>query len=583
MAGDEHADAATRDRILAARSVRGIPHTRRLTASEETTVPGALEARVREAPDRPFLIWRGEDPADRYTWTYGEFLDRVERIALYLHHVLGLRRGERISTAASNHPATVLSSFAAWRLGLTVVPINVSEEDARIRYIVENAEARAVLVRPDLCARIRAALEGLPAVRHLAALDLDRNLGPTGAAPPGYHLLSGASAGRSAGGLSALPLPGPDGEALIVYTSGTTGPPKGVSLDQYALTVDAWSIARWHRLGAASRLMCVLPIHHVNGTIVTLITPVLSGGSVVLNPRFRTPDFWPAVGEHGVEVVSVVPTLLQFLLEAEGEASRLPPEGFRYPICGAGPLTVELAARFEDRFRRPVLHGYGLSETTCYSSFLPVDLESSEHARWMRDHGFPSIGSPVEANEMAIQDSAGNPLPPGERGEIVIRGHNVMRHYHRRPEANSETFAHRWFRSGDEGFFEPGPDGRPFFFITGRLKELIIRGGVKVAPLEVDEVLMSAPGVRAGLAVGFENRYYGEEVGAYVWPDDTPEGRALTPEKVAAWCRARLPFHKAPKAVVFGSEIPVTSTGKYQRGKLKHLFARWANEQFRER
>ncbi|MBA2565789.1 MAG: AMP-binding protein, partial [Gemmatimonadetes bacterium] len=248
--------------------------------------------------------------------------------------------------------------------------------------------------------------------------------------------------------------------------------------------------------------------------------------------------------------------------------------GFRHVICGAGPLTVELAQRFEERFRIPVVHGYGLSETTCYSSFLPVDLSRAEHEAWMRDHGFPSIGVAIPPNEMDVHDPGGRPLPDGTRGEIVIRGHNVMRGYLGRPEVNAETFAHGWFRSGDEGFRREG-----FYFLTGRIKELIIRGGVNLSPLEIDEVLNRLPGVAAGLAVGFENQWYGEEVGAFV---KLQPGTSLTEEQVLRACATALPFAKRPKAVVFGDTIPVTSTGKYQRGRLLHLFERWRAVQFHE-
>jgi long-chain acyl-CoA synthetase len=175
-------------------------------------------------------------------------------------------------------------------------------------------------------------------------------------------------------------------------------------------------------------------------------------------------------------------------------------------------------------------------------------------------------------------DPEGNLLPAGERGEIVIRGHNVMKHYFQRPDANQSAFQYGWFHSGDEGFFQADAGGRPYFFITGRLKELINRGGVKFSPFEIEEVLLQVPGVRVGLAVAFDNTYYGEEVGAYVVPE---EGAQLTEETVLAHCRACMPSAKSPKVVVFGTEVPVTTTGKYQRLRLKELFRQWENVQFR--
>jgi len=179
---------------------------------------------------------------------------------------------------------------------------------------------------------------------------------------------------------------------------------------------------------------------------------------------------------------------------------------------------------------------------------------------------------------MSIHDSEGRPLGEDQRGEIVIRGHNVMKYYFKRPEANADTFKYGWFRSGDEGFYRMGPDGRPYFFITGRIKELIIRGGVNYSPFDIDEVLNAIPGVKAAMAVGFENDFYGEEVGAYV---QLEPGANLTEEDILRACRKVLPFAKSPKVVVFGDTFPVTSTGKYQRNKLKPLFEQWKSTQFR--
>ncbi|MDL1886167.1 long-chain fatty acid--CoA ligase, partial [Anaerolineae bacterium CFX8] len=359
------------------------------------------------------------------------------------------------------------------------------------------------------------------------------------------------------------------------------------------LLVDAQGIAQWQGFTGNQRMMCVLPIHHVNGIVVTLVTPALVGGSVVLNRQFSSAHFWERICKERVQIVSVVPTLLQFCLEyADQMQARGAPiwgEGlrqqdlsaFRHIICGAGTLAMALVKAFEERFGVRVLHGYGLSETTCYSCFLPIDLSWEEHKHWLLDFGYPSIGCPIEPNEMAIfsADGSGQPLGPGERGEICIRGHNVMKYYDQRPDANAETFRFGWFRSGDEGFYEVDARGRQFFFITGRIKELINRGGVKFSPFDIEEVLLEIPGVKVGLAIAFRNDYYGEEVGAYVVPE---EGAALDAEAILDHCRRRLTFEKAPKVVVFGTDIPVTSTGKYQRLRLQERFAAWEHTQFKK-
>jgi long-chain acyl-CoA synthetase len=202
------------------------------------------------------------------------------------------------------------------------------------------------------------------------------------------------------------------------------------------------------------------------------LDPALRGGAVVVNERFHSQKFFERVSAERVSIASVVPTLLQFLLHARlsMEAYKLAP--FRHFICGGGPLTVELASKVEQTFKMPIIHGYGLSETTCYCSSLPLDISSPERKNWLTKHGFPSIGVPLPANEMEIHDASGNSLEEGERGEIVIRGHTVMKGYLGDPEANAESFAHGWFRSGDEGFFRYDDQGRKFFFITGRIKEI---------------------------------------------------------------------------------------------------------------
>src|SRR5690606_26037460 len=230
----------------------------------------------------------------------------------------------------------------------------------------------------------------------------------------------------------------------------------------------------------------------------------------------HTDKFFKRLADEGVKVVSVVPTLLQFLLHSEEDSSKHDLNKFSHIICGAGPLTCEIARNFEQRFGLRIVHGYGLSETTCYSCFIPMDLPDEEHSRWQNDFGFPAIGIPIHCNDMAIHDENGNHLEEEQKGEIVIRGHNVMKYYFDNDEVNRKTFEFGWFRSGDEGFFKYDEDQRPYFFITGRLKELIIRGGVNLSPLEIDEVLSSLEMVSAGIAVGFDNDWYGEEVGALV-------------------------------------------------------------------
>ncbi len=569
--------SSTSANILLARTVGSIPPTHYQVAFKN--IGELLRKQAETDGDKTWLIFYPDEPAEagRRTCTYREFYELVCKTAnsLLSHKIT---RGDRIATVAFNHSDTVVQYFAAWLIGAVVVPINVGEDDKRIGYILQNSGAKLAFVRDEFVDRIARISNEQPSLLSIVRVGGGRGAGEMRSGGEKY-LDFHTNIEHQTSNIDAHDSPSLEDDALIVYTSGTTGHPKGVVLTQYNLLIDAKAIAEWHKLTPDQRMMCVLPIHHVNGTVVTLMTPMYYGGSVVLNQKFHSDKFFERIAAEQVNVVSVVPTLLQFLLHEALDMSRYDISHFRHIICGAGPLTVELAANFENQFKIPIIHGYGLSETTCYSCFLPLDLTPEEHQSWMRDYGFPSIGVAIPPNEMTIHDDQGNKLAEGARGEIVIRGHNVMKEYYANPEANETTFAFGWFRSGDEGFFKTDQKGRKFFFITGRIKELIIRGGMNISPFEIDEVLMNMPGVKAGLAVGFENDWYGEEIGAYVQRRD---GSAISEADVIGYCRKIFPFQKSPKVVIFGNDIPVTSTGKYQRSKLKPLFAEWKSVQFKE-
>jgi long-chain acyl-CoA synthetase len=596
-------DEVTLQKLYEAHIVNGVPpeHYR----IPYSNIRHLLSLQAKTSPKKVFLIYYDAD-GKREELTYTEFNARVHQTANFLYDDLGVRRGDRVATIGHNHSDTVIIYFACWVIGAAVAPQNVAEDDQRIAYILRNSEAVTSLVREEYLERaariIHGTDEGLgaPNIRQIVQVggqpregylhfhEMVKNLPTTFLADD-----SGAKAGDVTLKAPNELTPTLEDEALLVYTSGTTGAPKGVVLTQYNLLIDAQGISQWQGITGNQRTMCVLPIHHVNGIVVTLITPLFAGASTVLNRAFSSSHFWERIVKEGVNIVSVVPTLLQFCLDyaAEqekagntifgGNINRRDLTHFRHLICGAGTLAMSLAQAFEDKFGFPILHGYGLSETTCYSCFLPIDLSWEEHQKWMLDYGYPSIGCPIEPNEMAIFDAAGNGqmLSPGERGEICIRGHNIMKYYFKRPDANVETFKFAWFRSGDEGFYETDARGRKFFFITGRIKELINRGGVKFSPFDIEEVLLSIPGVKVGLAIAFKNDYYGEEVGAYVVLD---EGAQLTAEEILAKCREKMTFEKSPKVVVFGTEIPVTTTGKYQRLRLQDRFSEWEHTQFRK-
>jgi acyl-CoA synthetase (AMP-forming)/AMP-acid ligase II len=543
-----------------------------------------LQYRQHLQPDEEFIVFY-TDSGEKTRFTYREFTEIAFRTANLLREN-GIGVEDRIATVSHNHINTVIQYFAAWALGATVVPINVNEESERIKYILKSSGSKLAFVNSPYLEKILEIQKNLPELKKIFVY------GDTDVTKENVLSLEESLQNQSSE-FEPDDSVNPETESLIVYTSGTTGLPKGVVLTQYNLLADADGISKWHNLQKGETMMCVLPIHHVNGTVVTHITPMYCGGRVILNQKFHTHTFFERLAKEKVQVVSVVPTLLQFLCHdyeqgADKDFFHVYEEQlgayFRHIICGAGPLTCELASKFENMFGLEIMHGYGLSETTCYSCFLPIDLSAEEHSMWLNEFGFPSIGVEIEPNEMDIHSTSGESVPEGERGEIVIRGHNVMKYYDQNLQANEKTFEFGWFRSGDEGFFKKDSKGRKYFFITGRIKELIIRGGVNIAPLEIDEVLMSLPEVQAGIAVGFENDWYGEEVGALVLLK-TEAGKEKSEDEIKQsiinQCRQKLPAYKSPKVVIFSDTIPVTSTGKYQRNKVKHLFAEFKKIQFK--
>lgn len=586
---DGSVTAETQNKISQARNLSNRPFTDKMIPYKNFAQ--LFREQAEKNPNKTYLIYR--DGSERKELSYKDIYNEARKIAAYLYHEMGIRPGDRVSTLAYNHDRTVVIYYAIWMIGAVLVPINVADKDENIVFVQENSEVKAVFVMPDLLERYKGFRDKVSTAKHFISMgksafaaensssyksqeELIKNYDKQIDA---YQDLDQLMANYDApSDFDFESLADHDTEALIVYTSGTTGAPKGVVLEQYNVLCDAFAGGNDYGFGADDRAIIILPIHHVNGLIVTLVTPWMFGSSAILNRRFSSSTYWKVAEEEEASCGSVVPTILAFLCEAGADnffRDKLKKDFFL--LCGAGPLTVDLVMRFQRQFDMRVVHGYGLSETTAFNSFLSIKMSREENDKWLSEYGYPSIGSPISCNEMAIHDENGNEVSEGERGEIVIRGHNVMKYYFKRPEVNEITFANNWFRSGDEGFYLLDKDAQKQFFITGRIKELIIRGGVNYSTFEIDEVLNEIQGVKAAMAVGFENDAYGEEVGAYVVLE---EQASLQEQDILDYCKSKLPFGKSPKVIVFGKDFPVTATGKYKRNELKPLFKEFKTVQF---
>lgn len=530
-----------------------------------------LAANARETPTAPALLYVDDDRQQQRDYTWASLYDRVAETAGFLKQE-GVQHGDRIAFLIGNLDYTLILYLAAFSLGASVAPINATEDEGRKNFIAKNSGASLLFVREDYEEEGRQLAQN----NDLRLIIVTNSPTESDTDADGTRYYPALLRSELRNEPSTASFEAKNTEALLIYTSGTTGAPKGVRVDQHNIMANAAGMATHHGWDASLRMMCVLPVHHVNGIVVTLSTPLYVGGSLVLTNRFNSRTFWGHIHDHRVRVVSVVPTLLEFLTSAhersDGERAfdRTPPVALETIVCGAGPLLVETALSFERAFGIRITHGYGLSETSCYNCHMPVDLDTQTRQQWYERHGFPSIGTPLPYQEMAVLGADGKPLPPLQRGELAVRGECVSLGYDQRPDANAESFQHGWFRSGDEGFYDLDADGRPFFFITGRLKELIIRGGVNYSPLEIDEVLNLYPGVASALCLPFANRFYGEEIAAYVVPED---GVDLDADAILAFCRERLEFSKSPKVVLFGHDVPYTSTGKPRRIELARQLA----------
>ena len=309
-------------------------------------------------------------------------------------------------------------------------------------------------------------------------------------------------------------------------------------------------------LGAGDRVGMLLPLFHANAQVVTTLIPMMIGCEIVMWERFSASRFWDTVAELEPASLSAVPTILAAVLHAPGAPDG--PTSLRYIMCGAAPLSVELLDTFQQRFGIRILEGYGLTETACIASINP----------FYGDRKAGSIGLPIRGQKMKIAGPDGGEAAPGDYGEIVIKGPNVMLGYLNRPEASAETIHDGWLHTGDVGYVDE--DG--YFYIVDRSKDMIIRGGENIYPREIEEVLYAFEGVAECAVVGIPDEVRGEEVLALVAPKP---GTTLDLDELAAHAAERLAKYKLPRRFEIRGELPKTPTGKISKGPLRDEFGSW--------
>ncbi len=369
----------------------------------------------------------------------------------------------------------------------------------------------------------------------------------------------------------------PDETGLIIFSSGTTGPPKGIQLSQYNLLVNCKATAETLRITSDDTLFCVLPSYHVNGLCFTVLTSFYRSSSLLVREKFHISSYWSDIEDYDVTIGSLVPTLLRYLINQynQQESFRTPPS-LRYIVSAAAPLDPELVRKFTNRFEVQVLQGYGLTEGVNFSTLLPPNLDEESYDNWMIDRSHSTVGTPIPGNELDVVDSNGQSLPPGLEGEIVLKGHNVMKGYHDDPEGTLKSLEEGVLHTGDQGFYEEDQSDRQLYFVTGREKAMINRGGDKINPVYVDRLIENIDGVHQAVTIGFPNQWYGEEVGAVV---KLRQEESLSEEQIQNKLRSQIPDYQVPKKIILSNDLFENHTVKKNRSRFTSLFDSFFNAQ----
>ena len=471
--------------------------------------------------------------------TYGEFNSEVERVAgLLAAH--GIERGRAVSIVLPNGLDFMTLFMAVARVGAIAAPLNSAYTVDEFKFYMEDADSQLAIVPPgDHAGRDAANALGIP------VMDARLN-GPELVLEHG-----GAALSKTAGSEP----PSATDTALFLHTSGTTSRPKGVPLTHENLVASLKNISETYALTPEDVAMVVMPLFHVHGLIGVALSTFYSGGSIVIPSRFSASAFWPVQAETAATWYSAVPTIHQVLLLRADDDSA-PEKSFRFIRSCSSALAPSVFHDLEKRFGAPVLEAYGMTEASHQMSSSPLPPG---------DRRPGTVGKPTGV-DVAVMDmeGKGDLLPSGSIGEVVIKGKNVMHGYNNNPDANADAFVNGWFRTGDQGMM----DEAGYLTLTGRIKELINRGGEKISPLEVDAVLLQHESVAEAVCFAVPDVKYGEVVHAAI----VLSGQA-DEESIRQFCGEHLADFKVPDVVYIADSLPRTATGKIQRRHVSAAFA----------
>ncbi len=510
------------------------------TRGESHEAQQTVRALIDEAAQRwPQAVYAC-DVEGRQRITFAELREQCAQVATLLR-AAGSAPGDTVSLVMPNGLQTLRLLLGAMHGGWCVNPVNLLSQHDQMRYVLDHSDCKVVVASPEWADRVQGVLNGLSRPVTLIVTEADA--------------LELPAFKREAGARDAQPA-APQDLALLMYTSGTTGVPKGVMLTQANLAANAQTISAEHALVPGDRVLAVLPLYHINAFAVTMLAPLAHGGSLAMPPKFSAGAFWRQAVGTGCTWINVVPTMISYLLEGEAPP-RDSTQAIRFCRSASSALPPEHLRAFEQRFGIGVIETMGLTETVAPSFSNPLDVAQRK---------IGSVGR-ASGGQARVVDGALQPVPDGTTGEIGIHGPHEMRGYYKNDKATADAFSpDGWLRTGDLGH----RDADGFFFVTGRIKELIIKGGENIAPREIDEALLQHPAVLEAAAVGIPDRHYGQEILACIVPR---EGMTCTEADLRAFCLEKLGRYKTPGVFRFVTELPRGPSGKVQRLKLVDLAA----------
>ena len=469
----------------------------------------------------------------------------------------GIKPGDKVALSCLNLPYFPMIYYAILKAGAVVVPLNVMLKAREIAYHLEDSDAKAYFCFEGT-EQLPMAAEGFKAFQlttsceHFWLMTAD----PAAASPIAGAKTLGQLLATSGGDFETVQT-SPDDTAVILYTSGTTGFPKGAELSHSNMVMNAVASRDLLRLDYNDIMIITLPLFHSFGQTVQMNAGFLHQNTLILIPRFTPEAIFTAIQEQGGTVFAGVPTMYWGLLNYEDKENRFDfdkiTKTLRIGVSGGASLPIEILNGIQEKYGLPIYEGYGLSET------CPVATFNQPHKP--RKPG--SIGFPIWGIEVRVVNDQSVEVPVGEVGEIAIRGHNIMKGYYNKPEATAAAFKNTsWFHTGDLGRMDE--DG--YFYIVDRVKDMIIRGGYNVYPREIEEVLLTHPAVSLVAVIGVPDEHYGEEIKAYIILKD---GQSATPEEIIAWSKEQMAAYKYPRLVEIRETLPMTATGKILKKNLK--------------